>query len=117
MEGSSPYHRMSIAQKQAHHRDRMREPAVVCPRCETQTTAADLLEHMQNRCTGRRAPSPHSKWVSWRQALALGVAPKTLSRWAQRGWVRAVGEEPQCRLYLARDIVVRLAHQRANRRR
>jgi DNA modification methylase len=56
----SRYHRLSLAEKQTLHRECMREPAVVCPICETQTTAADLLEHIETRCPGPRDPNPLS---------------------------------------------------------
>jgi hypothetical protein len=35
MSVATSYHRMSIGAKQALHRERMREPAVACPVCET----------------------------------------------------------------------------------
>lgn len=112
----SSYHRMSVAQKQARHRQGMREPAVVCPVCETQTTAADLVHHVETRCPGQRDPNPHSKWITWREARALGVAKGTLSRWIRKGNVRTLGEF-QDRRYLLRDIAQRIAQRRANRRR
>lgn len=108
----SEYHRMSIGQKQAHARGAAREQAVVCPRCETQTTPADLLTHLAERCPGRRDPHPASAWVTWRQALALGVPRATLSRWVDRGLVRCRGEA-QDRRYLMRDLASRIASQRA----
>lgn len=58
------YQRLSVAEKQALHRARMREPAVVCPVCETQTGASELLEHIEMRCTGPREPNPHASWIS-----------------------------------------------------
>jgi len=110
------YQRLSLAAKQALHRERMREPAVVCPVCETQTTAAELLEHVETRCPGPREPNPHSKWVTWRQAMAMGCPPMALSRWASSGKVRVRGER-QDRRYLLRDLALRMAHRRTNRRR
>lgn len=110
------YHRLSIAEKQAHQRQSMREPAVMCPSCETQTTAADLLEHVASRCPGPRQPGSSSKWVSWREALAMGILPGTMSKWVKRGLVRARGEL-QDRQYLLRDIAVRVAAQRSQQRR
>jgi hypothetical protein len=110
------YQRLSIGQKQALHRERMREPAVPCPVCETQTTAADLLEHVEIRCPGPREPNPNASWINWRQALDLGVPRETLSRWARQGVVRMRGEL-QDRRYLLRDIAVRVAARRAQQRR
>jgi hypothetical protein len=107
---------MSLADKQARHRNRMREPAVSCPECGTQTTAADLIAHVAARCPGPRDPHPGSKWVSWRDALALGVLRGTLSKWVARGAVRVRGETQQ-REYLMRDIAVRVAAARAQQRR
>lgn len=105
------YRRMSVAEKQAHQRERAREPAVVCPVCETQTTAADLIVHAKTRCPGQREPNPAAKWVSWREALALGVPGLWLSRWVQRGEVRAQGERGD-RRYLLRDVATRFAARR-----
>lgn len=100
---SSPYARMSLAAKQAQHRDRMREPAIVCPFCEVQTTVAELPRHARESCPGARAPHPLSEWVSWRDAMALGVPRQTLSRWVRRGQVRSRGERDR-RQYLRRDV-------------
>lgn len=110
------YQRLSLAGKQALQRERMREPAVTCPVCETQTTAADLLDHIATRCPGPREPNPASKWVTWRQALAIGVLPGTMSKWVKRGLVHVRGEL-QDRRYLLRDIAVRVAAQRCQQRR
>lgn len=107
----SDYHRMTLAEKQAYHRGRMREPSVVCPACETQLPPADLLRHIDQTCPGPRDPHPQSAWVSWREALALGVRGYTLSRWAARGQVRHRGEV-QDRRYLLRDIAVLLARRK-----
>lgn len=111
MAGDS-YRHLTIAQKQAASLARAREPAVTCPACETQTTAADLLAHVESRCTGERpAPPQHSKWITWPEARALGVRPFWLTRWVQRGHVRMVGER-RARRYLLRDIAVRVARRR-----
>jgi hypothetical protein len=116
----SKYHQLSNAEKQAHARTAMREPAVVCPSCETQTTVADLLRHAET-CAGPRAPHPRSKWITWKQAMEMGVAKPTLSRWVNRGLVRTrvkVSREvngpgrPAQRIYLERDIVRRVGFRR-----
>jgi hypothetical protein len=114
----NPYHRLSISAKQARHREAMREPSIACPHCDTQTTAADLLRHLE-ACSGRREPHPLSKWVTWSEALALGVARDTLSRWVRQGRVRSRvsvrvdGERnrgrPARRRYLLRDVTKLLA--------
>lgn len=107
---------MSIAEKQASHRESMREAPVVCPSCDTQTSSTDLLAHVAQRCTGPREPGPRSVWVSWRDAVAAGVPGHTLSRWTQRGLVRVRGDR-QDRRYLLRDLALRVAQQIADRRR
>lgn len=109
------YGRLSIAAKQRLLVERAREPAVACPVCETQTTATDLLAHLE-RCPGPREVHPNSRWVGWRAALAIGVLPGTLSKWVTRGLVRTRGEL-QDREYLARDIAIRVAARRARQRR
>ena len=53
--GAHDYNRAPVGEKQAYHRDRMREPAIACPYCETRTTVAGLLSHIDERCKGRRA--------------------------------------------------------------
>jgi hypothetical protein len=105
-----PYRQMSIGAKQAAHRDRMREPAIVCPHCETQTTVADLPRHVKDGCQGRREPHPLAKWVSWSEVVGLGVAPMTLHDWVRRGEVKSEGP-PRGRRYLLRDVVRLLARQ------
>jgi hypothetical protein len=109
--GSNPdYRRLSIAGKQALHRNRMREPSVACPVCDAQTTAADLLKHIATRCPGPQEPGAGSRWVSWREALALGVPRSTMNKWVKRGRVRVRGEL-QARQYLLRDVAMRLAER------
>lgn len=113
----SDYHRMPIARKRAEALARMREPARTCPGgCGMQVTAADLLAHLEQRCTGQAEPGPGSKWVNHREALALGVARMTLSDWVRAGRVRVRGERGD-RLYLHGDLVERIAEQRLRRRR
>jgi hypothetical protein len=110
MSRTSEYQRLSVAEKQARHRQAMREPAIPCPHCDTQTTVADLLRHVET-CPGRREPHPLSEWVGWREALALGVLPGTLSRWVRKGKVRTRGEAWR-REYLRRDLAKLLAARR-----
>ena len=99
---------MSLSEKQVYARLRICEPVVTSPVCETQTAVAELLAHLAARCAGRRPPSPHSSWLSWCEALALGAPRATMARWVSRGEVRVRGEQ-QDRQYLMRDVVLRLA--------
>lgn len=106
------YARLSVAAKQARHREQMREPAVTCPRCETQTTAADLVPHLEKRCAGPREPHPQSRWI--RRTDALKWLPKrTLHRWARQGLVRQRGQGRGRREYLLRDVTRQLALRKA----
>lgn len=110
------YHRMSIADKQAHQRSVMREPAVTCPQCETQTTPADLIEHVAKRCPGSlRDPGPGSKWINWGEARKLGVPKATMNKWVCRGDVRVRGEI-QSRQYLLRDVATRIVQLHRRRK-
>lgn len=111
----SDYHRMSLAEKQAYQRGKMREPSVVCPACETQLLPSDLLRHVDTTCTGPRDPHPSSAWVTWREALALGVRGYALSRWVASGRVRSKGEL-QDRRYLLRDLAALLARRKLQKR-
>lgn len=117
---SAPYARLTVGQKQRRHRDGMREPAVRCPACETQTTVADLLMHIEMRCPGASSPEPpphpRSRWVTWREALELGVPRGTMNRWIGRGLVRTRTVPIPQRQYLLRDLVTRIADRRARRR-
>lgn len=112
----SDYHRMNVAEKQAYARGAAREPAVTCPVCETQTTVADLVAHVAERCPGHlRDPGPGAKWITWAEARKLGVPEATMNFWVRRGDVRHRGEI-QSREYLLRDVATRLvaSHRRRN---
>lgn len=107
-----PYGRLSVADKQALHRERMRESAQVCPFCGTHTVVGQLERHVRTTCTRERAPHPLSKWLTWSEVLALGIPKGTLLYWIQRGIVQTKGT-PGHRLYLYRDV--ELAHVRTLR--
>jgi hypothetical protein len=106
-----PYHRLSTAEKEAYARGGIREPAIACPVCDVQTTPADLLPHLDARCPGPREPHQGSRWISRREAMAMGVPRETLQYWVRQGRVRATGERHQ-RRYLLRDLVRRIAMRR-----
>lgn len=106
------YNRLPAAEKERLVRDRIREPALACPFCETQTTVRDLLAHVTERCDGRRPPHPQSRWVTSGEASEI-VSRATLRRWARQGLVH-VRPGPGCREYLLRDIV-RIAATRRRR--
>lgn len=110
----SRYHQLSNAQKQAAAREAMREPALSCPRCETMTSPGDLLRHVATSCPGRREPHPRCRWVSWSEAMAMGVARVTLRRWVSNRWVRRRRAEGRWE-YLLRDLVWHLALRRGAR--
>jgi hypothetical protein len=114
----SGYHRLPIAQKKAEALARMREPAVSCPAgCGIQVMRADLLVHLEQRCTGRREPGPGAKWLTHREALAMGVARVTLSRWTHSGRVRTRELDDGYRQYLHGDLVECIAARRLRSRR
>lgn len=73
MTPTSEYGRLSLAAKQARHREAMREPAIPCPRCETMTMPADLLRHVES-CPGQREPHPLNRWASRARAAATAIA-------------------------------------------
>lgn len=113
---ASRYHLMSAAEKRAGSLATVREPAVTCPSCDTQLMPTDLLAHLEQRCAGPREPGPGAKWVTGREACALGVPQQTLSFWARSGEVRFVGERMD-RKYLHRDLALKIAQRRGFRRR
>jgi hypothetical protein len=108
---ANSYHKMSLAKKQAHALAQLREPSVACPVCDTQLPPVDLLRHFGSTCAGPRAPHPASAWLTWREALKLGVPRGTLSRWAARGIVRTQGEKMD-RRYLLRDVTKALSRRK-----
>jgi hypothetical protein len=112
-ECQTSYHHVSVAEKQAYARANVREQAVACPKCDTQTTAAELIEHLEKRCTGPREPGPGSKWISLPEAIALGASRRTLFWWTRRGLVRVKGRR-RSRMYLLRDMAIRLARRRVD---
>lgn len=112
----SQYHLLSANEKRTVSLARVRPPAVTCPACDTQVMSADLLAHIEQRCTGPREPGPGSKWVSWAEALKLGISKKALWTWVHRGDVRMRGERGE-RQYLHRDLVVQVARRLLIRRR
>lgn len=111
-----PYQKLSIAEKRARDLDGVRERAVTCPSCDTQVMPSDLLGHLKERCTGPRDPGPGAKWLTWREALAVGAKRRTLIRWVRRGYVRVQGGRGD-RLYFARDLILQLAWRKASHRR
>lgn len=111
-----PYQRLPIAEKRALDLSRARQPAVTCPDCDLQVMPVDLLNHLRDRCGGLRPPGPADKWVSFREALALGVPRGTLSRWVDAGLVRVMGAV-QDRRYLHRDLALRVARRKGFHRR
>lgn len=102
------YRSLSTAEKQRYHLERMREPPVRCPRCETSMPPDDLLPHMRERCHGEREPHHLSEWVTWKDAIALGISDSTLRLLVRNGRVRSEGERWK-RRFLKRDIVRYLA--------
>jgi hypothetical protein len=111
----SDYHKLSIGEKRAQALATVRESAIACPSCDTQVMPADMPRHLE-RCGGPREPGVGSKWITWQEALALGVPRQTIARWRQRGWVRTQGGRGD-RKYLLRDLVKKMASRRAGRRR
>lgn len=101
----SRYQRMSLREKQALSLERMREAPVRCPVCGMALDVDDLLTHRRERCPGAGEPGPAARWITWREALAMGVAKGTLSGWIARGLVRVEGTRRH-RRYLLRDLVL-----------
>jgi hypothetical protein len=110
------YAKLSAHAKRLEAIARAREPSVTCPHCDWQMMPADLLTHLSDRCEGKRAPGPGAKMVGFRDALALGVPRATLSRWVANGHVRAFGERKD-RVYMLRDLALKIAQKRGFRRR
>ncbi len=101
---ASAYHLMSAAEKRVVALS-VREQPTACRACGVQVMPADLLAHIAQRCSGRREPGPGSKWLTHAEALAMGVARVTLSRWSATDRVRTRIHEDGYRQYLHRDLV------------
>lgn len=110
------YRKLSIGDKHRLYLARSRDASVRCPHCDMQVMPVDLQAHVAQRCAGRPEPGAGAKWVSWREALALGVPGKTFARWVERGFVRFTGER-QDRKYLLRDLALKIAIRNGFRRR
>lgn len=110
------YGHLTRAEKREKSITSVRESSVTCPCCDTHVMPVDLLEHLELRCAGPRDPGPGAKWVTWREALKMGVRKETLSRWVRNETVRFKGA-PGDRHYLLRDLALRIALREANRRR
>ena len=113
MSKSGKYRELSAPEKRAEALKRIREPGVVCPVCEAKCDAADLVAHVEQRCTGPREPHEHARWITTAEALELGASRRTLYRWAEANRLRTrlVRGERQ---YLLRDVARRLAELRAD---
>lgn len=103
-----PYTRLSLAEKQAHAQNRLRAPAMRCPWCGVQTTAAYLLRHVRSTCTGRLPPHPLSRWITVEEVVAMGASLQTLRDWERKGRLLWRGAR-RCRVYLESDVVLLVA--------
>lgn len=117
------YARLSLQEKQRLVRQDEREDPLRCPTCGMQLLPEELVRHMrnQNRCPGpapadRGEPLKNARYVSWREAMQMGVNRQTLSRWSKQGHVRWFGER-QDRKYLLRDLARKIAQRWGFRRR
>jgi hypothetical protein len=115
------YRYLSTAEKERRHLERMREPPIRCPLCETAVQSDELLVHQAERCQGRPAPHPRSRWVTWGEVRRLGVPAMTISRWARKGWIRVRREDverprkrgrPPATRYNFRDVMQLVAQRR-----
>jgi hypothetical protein len=110
----SGYHLLSLREKQAGALAHARESAIRCEQCQTQVMPAEYLRHRETRCAGRPEPDARSTWLTWSQALNVGVGQHTLSGWVRDGFVRVRGEKAQ-RRYLLADLVLWVDRQREMR--
>jgi hypothetical protein len=116
------YRYLTVAEKARRARESMSEPPTRCPTCETSVQPDELLVHQAERCQGRPAPHPRSRWITWGEVRRLGVPAKTISGWARRGWLRVRHEvqqgprrgpgRPSTRRYNLRDVVDLAARRR-----
>ena len=96
----SDYHLMTVAQK--HERTRIDELPDRCPDCHLAVMPTDEESHAE-RCEGRPAPGPRSRWLRLKEAVAMGLPERAVLKQAEAGKIRTRGERGQKR-YLKRDI-------------
>jgi hypothetical protein len=96
----SDYHRMSVAEKERHNRQH--DTPARCPECYQAIMPTDEEAHV-DRCQGRPAPGPRSRWLTHREVLALGVSKAVLARGVRAGKLRTKDHGGRNR-YLMRDI-------------
>lgn len=99
------YHKMSVAEKELHNRQH--DIPARCPVCYVAIMPMDEESHV-DRCVGQPPPGPRSRWVSFSQALKMGITGAQLSRRASDDRIRTKGEHGH-RRYLLRDITRFLA--------
>ncbi len=100
------YHRLSAAEKERHNR--LQEPPTRCHCCEMAVSPDDLLKHVDEWCKGRPDPHPYSRWISWGEAIALGLSKKRLELGIGSGEIRHRVKRGR-KAYLKRDIVLFVA--------
>ena len=104
------YQLLSVAEKMARSLAVAREQPVRCPACSMACVVEQLLAHVRERCEGRPEPGPLARWLTWREAVAMGLPKTGLHRATAQGHVRAHGPLKR-RLYLARDVVLEVARR------
>lgn len=105
------YNSLSFQEKRQHALDVVREPPVRCPACDTALQPGDLLKHAK-RCPGPPQPHRLSRWLTHKEAVALGVPGRTLRRWAAAGTVQ-VQDPGNGQRYLERDVSLAIARRAA----
>lgn len=106
-----PYARLPLAEKQARHREAMREPAIVCPFCEVSMGVPDALRH---ECSETRTPHPLEKWMSWTDVIEIGIPAATFHGWIHGGRVQVEGTIGHQR-YRRRDVARMVLWWRSHR--
>ena len=107
MQKKTDYHKMSVAEKELYNRQH--DIPTRCPVCHVAVMPSDERAHVE-RCTGRPAPGPQSRWLNHRDSIKAGVRKQRLSELAKTGRIRT----KDCggrKLYLMRDITRFLAAQ------
>jgi hypothetical protein len=115
------YRFLTKAEKERRSRESLREPPIRCPVCEAAIQPDDLLMHQAERCQGRPAPHPRSRWITWGEVRRLGVPAMSISRWTRKGWIRVRRDDverprkrgrPSATRYNLRDVVQLVAQRR-----
>lgn len=101
----SAYNEMNLAGKERFQRERVREPAMRCPICETAVQPIDMRNHREKHCPGKQEPHHLATWVDWDEVLEYGIPRSSLYLFIAQGRIR-IKCDNNVKMALLRDLEV-----------